>query len=147
VRFRTKILPAGKTAAGIEVPADVVAALGSSKRPPVRATINGYTYRSTVAVMGGKFMLGVSNEVRKNSGVAAGDTVEIDLELDTQAREVELPADFAAALGRDAKAKKFFESLSYSAKLRLVTPINVKAPDVRKARIAKTVKSLAEGKG
>ncbi len=60
MRFRTRILPAGKTAAGIEVPAKVVAALGSSKRPPVRATINGFTYRSTVAVMGGKFMLGVS---------------------------------------------------------------------------------------
>jgi hypothetical protein len=146
MRFRTKILPAGKTAAGIEVPAKVVAALGSSKRPPVRATINGYTYRSTVAVMGGKFMLGVSNEVRQNAGVAAGDTVDIDLELDTQTREVALPADFAAALNRDTKAKKLFDGLSYSAKLRLVTPIDVKNPDVRKERIAKTVKQLSEGK-
>src|SRR5258708_10272118 len=102
MRLRTKILPAGKTAAGIEVPAKVVAALGSSKRPPVRATINGFTYRSTVAVMGGKFMLGVSNEVRKSAGVAAGQTVDIDLELDTAPREVELPADFATALNRDA---------------------------------------------
>jgi hypothetical protein len=146
MRFRTKILAAGKTAAGIEVPAKVVAALGSSKRPPVRATINGYTYRSTVAVMGGKFMLGVSNEVRKNAGVEAGQTVDIDLELDTQAREVELPPDFAAALARDAKAKKFFAGLSYSAKLRLVTPINVKNPEVRKERIAKTVAGLREGR-
>jgi hypothetical protein len=145
MRFRTKILAAGKTAAGIEVPAKVVAALGSSKRPPVRATINGYTYRSTVAVMGGKFMLGVSNEVRKSAGVEAGQTVDIDLELDTQAREVELPPDFAAALAREAKAKKFFEGLSYSAKLRLVTPINVKNADVRKERIAKTVAGLRAG--
>ena len=146
MRFRTKILPAGKTAAGIEVPANVVAALGSSKRPPVRATINGYTYRSTVAVMGGKFMLGVSNEVRSSAGVAAGDTVEIDLELDTEAREVELPPDFAAALARDAKAKKFFEGLSYSKKLRLVIPIDIKAVEVRKQRIAKTVEQLREGR-
>ncbi|HEX9475796.1 MAG TPA: YdeI/OmpD-associated family protein [Candidatus Dormibacteraeota bacterium] len=146
MRFRTKILPAGKTAAGIEVPAKVVAALGSSKRPPVRATINGYTYRSTVAVMGGKFMLGVSNEVRSSAGVAAGDTVEIDLELDTEAREVELPPDFAAALARDAKAKKFFEGLSYSKKLRLVIPIDIKAVEVRKQRIAKTVEQLREGR-
>jgi hypothetical protein len=146
MRFRTKILSAGKTAAGIEVPAKVVAALGSSKRPPVRATINGYTYRSTVAVMGGKFMLGVSNEVRKSAGVEAGQTVDIDLELDTEAREVELPPDFAAALARDAKATKFFAGLSYSAKLRLVTPINVKNPDVRKERIAKTVAGLREGR-
>jgi len=124
----------------------VVAALGSSKRPPVRATINGYTYRSTVAVMGGKFMLGVSNEVRSSAGVAAGDTVEIDLELDTEAREVELPPDFAAALARDAKAKKFFEGLSYSKKLRLVIPIDIKAVEVRKQRIAKTVEQLREGR-
>jgi hypothetical protein len=145
MRFRTKILPAGKTAAGIEVPAKVVAALGSSKRPPVRATINGYTYRSTVAVMGGKFMLGVSNEVRSSSGVAAGDTVDIDLELDTEARHVELPPDFAAALARDATAKKFFEGLSYSKKLRLVIPIDVKDVEKRKQRIAKTIQQLREG--
>jgi len=146
MRFRTKILPAGKTAAGIEVPAKVVAALGSSKRPPVRATINGYTYRSTVAVMGGKFMLGVSNEVRQSAGVAAGDTVDIDLELDTETREVELPADFAAALAKDARAKKFFDSLSYSKKLRLVIPIDIKNVETRKERIARTVAGLREGK-
>jgi predicted thioesterase len=132
MRFRTKILPAGKTAAGIEVPAKVVAALGSSKRPPVRATINGFTYRSTVAVMGGKFMLGVSNEVRKSAGVAAGDTVDIDLELDTEAREVPIPPDF-------------FEGLSYSKKLRLVIPIDVKDAETRKRRISETVAKLSSG--
>ena len=147
MRFRTKILPAGKTAAGIEVPAKVVAALGSSKRPPVRATINGFTYRSTVAVMGGKFMLGVSNEVRQSAGVAAGDTVDIDLELDTEAREVPIPPDFAAALARDAKAKKFFDGLSYSKKLRLVIPIeDAKAAETRQRRIEKTVEMLSEGR-
>jgi hypothetical protein len=146
MRFRTKILSAGKTAAGIEVPAKVVAALGSSKRPPVRVTINGFTYRSTVAVMGGKFMLGISNEVRQSAGVAAGETVDIDLELDDQPRDVELPADFAAALDRDAKAKKFFEGLSYSKKLRLVIPIDIKNVETRKQRIAETVKGLREGK-
>src|SRR5216684_2420748 len=145
MRFRTKILAAGKTAAGIEVPAKVVAALGSSKRPPVRATINGFTYRSTVAVMGGKFMLGVSNEVRKSAGVAAGDTVDIDLELDTAAREVPIPPDFAAALARNAKATKFFEGLSYSKKLRLVTPIDIKDAETRKRRISETVARLSSG--
>ncbi len=145
MRFRTKILPAGKTAAGIEVPAKVVAALGSSKRPPVRATINGFTYRSTVAVMGGKFMLGVSNEVRKSAGVAAGETVDIDLDLDTEAREVPIPPDFAAALARSVKAKKFFEGLSYSRRLRLVIPIDVKDPETRKRRISETVARLSSG--
>src|ERR1700694_4490631 len=145
MRFRTKILPAVETAAGIEIPAKVVAALGSSKRPPVRATINGFTYRSTVAVMGNKFMVGVPPVFREGAGVAAGDVVDVDLELDTAPREVELPVDFAAALNRDAKAKKFFAGFSYSAKTRLVIPINVKAPDVRKERIAKTVAQLREG--
>jgi hypothetical protein len=146
MRFRTKILQSGKTAAGIEVPAKVVAALGSSKRPPVRATINGFTYRSTVAVMGGKFMVGVPPVFREGAGVAAGDMVEVDLELDTAPREVELPPDFAAALVRDAKAKEVFEGLSFSARLRLVLPINVKSPEVRKERIAKTVAQLKQGK-
>ncbi|MEO8744073.1 MAG: DUF1905 domain-containing protein [Candidatus Dormiibacterota bacterium] len=86
-KVRGKLLQAGKTATGIEIPAKVVAALGGSKRPPVRATINGYTYRSSIAPMGGTFMLGVSEEVRKNAGVARGDVVEVTLELDTEVRE------------------------------------------------------------
>src|ERR1700704_5988877 len=146
MRFRTKILQAGKTATGIEVPAKVVAALGSSKRPPVRATINGYTYRSTVAVMGGTYMLGISDDVRKAAGVAGGDTIDVDLELDSAPREVELPADFAAALNRNVKAKKFFAGLSFSKKTILVRALDVKAVDVRKERIAKTVEQLGEGR-
>jgi hypothetical protein len=146
MRFRGKILQAGKTATGIEVPAKVVAALGSSKRPLVRATINGYTYRSAVAVMGGTFMLGISEEVRKGAGVAGGDVIDIDLELDTEAREVELPPDFAAALARNAKAKKFFDGLSYSKKVVLVTPLKIKDAEARKQRIASAVKQLNEGR-
>src|ERR1700675_3984168 len=102
MRFRTKILQSGKTAAGIEVPAKVVAALGSSKRPPVRATINGFTYRTSVASMGGKFMLGVPPEFREGAGVKPGEAVDVDLELDTEPREVAIPSDFAVALGRNA---------------------------------------------
>jgi len=146
MRFRTKILAAGKTAAGIEVPAKVVAALGSSKRPLVRATINGFTYRTSVAPMGGTFMVGVPPAFREGAGVAPGETVEIDLELDTEPRDVELPPDFAAALGRDAKARKFFAGLSFSKKTVLVRALDVKAVDVRKQRIAKTVEQLSEGR-
>jgi hypothetical protein len=147
MRFRTKILQSGKTAAGIEVPAKVVAALGSSKRPPVRATINGFTYRTSVASMGGKFMLGVPPEFREGAGVAAGDTVDVDLELDTEIREVAIPPDFAAALKRDSKAKGFFETLTYSNKRRLVIAIEaIKSPDVRERRIGKTVDELREGR-
>lgn len=147
MRFRAKILQSGKTAAGIEVPEKVVAALGSSKRPPVRATINSFTYRTSVASMGGKFMLGVPPEFREGAGVAAGDTVDIELELDTEPREVSIPPDLAAALARDARAKKFFDGLNYSNKRRLVIPIEAtKSPETRERRIAKTVEQLSDGR-
>src|ERR1700674_3951858 len=136
MRFRTKILAAGKTAAGIEVPPKVVEALGSTKVPLVRVTIKDHTYRSAVAVMGGKFMIGVSNENRKAAGVEAGDTVDVDIELDTKPRELAVPDDFTKALGRDAKAKKVFEGLSNSKKQRLVLPVaNGKTPETRQRNI------------
>ena len=148
MRFRTKILAAGKTAAGIEVPPRVVEGLGSGKVPLVLVTINGgYTYRSAVAVMGGKFMIGVSTENRKNAGVAAGDTVEVDLQLDTKPRELELPDDFVKALGTDAKAKKVFDGLSNSKKQRLFLPVaNGKTPETRQRNIDKALTALREGR-
>ena len=91
MRFHTVIKQGDKTATGIEVPAEVVAALGSSRKPPVKVTINGYTYRSTVATMGGAFMVGVSADVRDKAGVAGGDAVDVDIELDTEKREVDGP--------------------------------------------------------
>lgn len=146
MRFRAEILETGKTAAGIVVPAKVVAALGSNKRPPVRATINGYTYRTSVASMGGKFMLGVPPEFRKGAGVAGGDTVDVDLELDTEPREVLVPSDFQAALEADAQARRSFDQLSYSNKRRLLIPIaDAKSIETRQRRIAKTVAILREG--
>lgn len=147
MKFRAKILQSGKTAAGIEVPAAVVAALSSSKRPPVRATINGFTYRTSVASMGGKFMVGVPPEFREGAGVSAGDTVDIDLEVDTEPRQVSIPPDFSAALNRDSKAKQFFETLNYSNKRRLVMAIEtIKSPETRLRRIEKTVEQLGEGR-
>lgn len=147
MRFRTKILLSGKTAAGIEVPAKVVAALGSSKRPPVRATINGFMYRTSVAPMGGKFMVGIPPEFREGAGVAPGDMVDIDLALDTEPREVAVPADLAAALQRDAGAKRFFDGLNYSNKRRLVGQIeSIKSAETRQRRIEKTVEMLRAGK-
>jgi len=143
VKFRALIEGAGKTAAGIEVPAAVVAALGQSKRPPVRVTINGYTYRSTVAVLGGRFLLGVSNEVRANAGVAAGDEVEIEMELDTAAREVAVPAELAKELAADPAARQAFDALSYSKQRLLVDPVaNAKTAETRGRNIAKALSSL-----
>jgi hypothetical protein len=147
MRFRASIELAGKTATGFEVPAAVVAKLGSSKKPAVRVTIKGYTYRSTVATMGGRFMLPVSAEVRAAAGVAANDKVDVDVELDTAPREVTVPPDFARALTREPAAKRFFEGLNFSNKQRIVIAIeSAKTPETRERRIAKSVSSLREGK-
>ncbi|HEX8036598.1 MAG TPA: YdeI/OmpD-associated family protein [Ktedonobacterales bacterium] len=147
MRFRAAIQLSGKTATGIRVPEEVVAGLGSGKRPSVRVTINGYTYRSTVAPMGGEYMLPVSAEVRESAGVAAGDEVDVDVELDVAPREVSVPPDLAEALDGDAEAKQFFEGLSYSNKRRFVLSIEeAKTPETRQRRIAKAVSTLHEGK-
>src|SRR5687767_4338339 len=99
MKFHTTLKQeAGRTVTGIEVPPEVVDALGSGKRPAVKVTLNGYTYRSTVAVMGGVYMIGVSAEHRTGAGVKAGDVLDVDLELDTEKREVDVPPDLAAAI-------------------------------------------------
>ena len=142
-RFRAKVLLAGKTATGVEVPAKVVEGLGSTKRPLVKVTINGYTYRSAIAPMGGTFMLGISDEVRKAAHVAAGDTVDVDVALDTEKRDVDVPAELAKALAADPKIKKYFESLSYSGKIRLTAPIaNGKTADTRARNLDKAMREL-----
>jgi len=146
MKFRTTLELAGKTATGFKVPAEVVEALGQGKRPPVRVTINGYTYRNTVAVMGGAFMLGVSAEHRAAAGVQAGDEIEVDLELDTAPREVTVPPDFAEALDQDSEAKQRFDSLAYSHKLRHVLAIEqAKTAETRQRRIAKAISDLRQG--
>ncbi|MEO8639776.1 MAG: YdeI/OmpD-associated family protein [Chloroflexota bacterium] len=137
---------AGKTAAGIEVPAEVVTALGQTKRPPVRVTINGYTYRSTVATVGGRFMVGVSNEVRANAGVAAGDKVDVEMELDTAPREVAVPPELAKELAADPVARRAFEGLSYSKQRLLVDPVaNAKTAETRDRNIVKALSFLRGG--
>jgi len=147
VRFRTTILQAGKTATGFEIPDGIIAALGRGKRPAVTVTINGYTYRNTVAVLGGVFMIGVSAENRAGAGVAGGDEVDVDLELDTAPREVTVPADFAAALDRDADARRTFDGLSYSNRQWHVLSIEgAKTDETRQRRIAKSIDALREGR-
>jgi len=147
VRFRTTIMAAGKTAAGFEVPAEVVQALGAGRRPPVRVTINGYTYRNTVAVMGGTYMIGVSNEHRTASGARAGDVVDIDLELDTAPREVAVPPELAAALAADPAARGTFEGLSYSNKSwHALQVTGAKTEETRQRRIAKSIEALRAGR-
>jgi hypothetical protein len=148
VKFRTQLLGQdGMNATGMVIPPEVVEALGAGKRPAVKVTLNSsYTYRNTIAVMGGEYMVGVSAEHRANAGVKAGDMLDVDLELDTEKREVDLPADLAAAIDAAPEARRYFDTLSYSKKLLLVNKMNVKNPDVRQQRIEATVAQLLTGK-
>lgn len=132
---------------GFEIPADVVEALGAGKRPPVRVTINGYTYRNTVAVLQGRYMIGVSSEHRGPAKVSAADEVDVDLELDTAPRVIVVPPDFAAALDAEPAARRTFDALSYSNKSWHTLQIaGAKAAETRARRIEKSIAALAEGK-
>lgn len=147
MRFHATIEQNGKTATGIRVPDDVVDGLGAGKRPPVRVTIGDHTYRTSVASMGGVYMVGVSAENRVSARVAGGDEVDVEIELDTEAREVEVPADLEEALERDAAAKRTFDALSYSKRRWHVLSIEgAKTNETRRRRIAKSVGALREGR-
>lgn len=143
MEFTTTVLQARKTATGLPVPAEVIDALGSGKRPPVVVTLNGgYTYRSTVGVMNEQFLIPLSAEHRAASGVAAGDTVEVSLVVDAMPRTVDLPEDLAAAL-TEAGVLAAFQTLSNSRQRALVDPVvQAKAPETRLRRIEKAVESL-----
>jgi hypothetical protein len=142
-RFRTSLLASGKTATGIEVPPEVIERLGAGQRPAVLVTIGSYTYRSTVGVMGGRSLIPVSADKRRQAGIAAGDDIDVTLELDTAPRHVELPADLAEALNKDDAARRFFEGLSDSQKKWHVQSVeSAKTPETRQRRIGKSMEML-----
>ncbi|MFC6014640.1 YdeI/OmpD-associated family protein [Plantactinospora solaniradicis] len=144
MRFRTTIELGGRTATGFPVPDEVVTGLGAGKRPAVRVTVGGHTYRSTVASMGGRFMVPLSADNRTRAGVAAGDEVEVEIALDTEPREVTVPADLADALDRQPEARRRFDALSYSQRSRYVLAVEgAKTAETRQRRIAKSVTELA----
>ena len=145
MKFQGLVLLGGKTATGFEVPPEVVAGLGTSKNPAVCVTVDGHTYRSTVATMGGKFMLPLSGENRTAAGLAAGDEADVELSLDTEPREVAVPPDFDQAISADAEARSFFDGLPYSRKLWFVLGItDAKTPETRARRVTKAVERLHE---
>ncbi|TFV63759.1 DUF1905 domain-containing protein [Blastococcus sp. CT_GayMR20] len=147
MRFRTTVELGGKTATGMPVPPEIMEALGSGKKPPVRVTVGGHTYRSTVGTRGGVYLLPLSAENRAAAGVAAGDEVEVDVELDDQPRELAVPDDLVAALAADDAARAEFERLSNSHRQRHVLAIEgAKAPETRARRVAKAVEMLREGR-
>lgn len=144
--FRATLILGGKTATGIQVPDAVVEGLGAGKRPPVRVTVNGYTYRTTVAPMGGAFWIPLAAEHRTAAGVQAGDEVEVRMELDTEPRAVDVPDDLAAALAAQPGAKEAFAKLSYSNQRRHVLSVeDAKTPETRQRRVDKVLAALREG--
>lgn len=146
-KFKAVLRLEGKTATGIQVPTEIIAALGTSKRPAVRVTLKDHTYRTTVAAYGEIFMIPVAAHHREAAGLTAGDEVEVTIALDTEPREVTVPPDFSAALDKEPTAKKFFEGLSYSNKRRFVLSIEDAITDeTRRRRIEKSVVMLREGK-
>jgi antitoxin component of MazEF toxin-antitoxin module len=143
MRFRATVELGGKTATGIQVPAEVVTELGSHRRPSVRVSVGGHTYRTTVAPMGGAYFVPLSAENRTAAGVAAGDEVDVNIELDVEPREVAVPADLAAALAGQSGAGEAFEALSYSRRKEHVRQVETaKAAATRERRIAKVLDSL-----
>jgi antitoxin component of MazEF toxin-antitoxin module len=147
MRFRTTLHQSSKTATGIRVPEEVMSALNAGKGPKVAVTINGYTYRSSVATVNGGPMIGVSEAVRAATGVKGGDEIEVDVELDTEPRVLAIPDDLAAALDGDAAARATFDRLSYSNQRFWVDPITAaKSAETRARRVEKAVAALREGR-
>lgn len=147
MKYRTTIRQTGANTTGIPVPPEVMEGLGGGKRPAVIVRIGDFSYRSSVASMGGESMISLSAERREASGLKGGDDVEVELTLDTTPREVEVPPDLQAALDAEPAAKAFFGSLAYSHKLRHVLSITeAKTDETRRRRIDKAVATLRAGR-
>jgi hypothetical protein len=143
MKLRATLELHGKTATGFEVPAEVVESLGSGKRPAVTVTIHEHSYRTTISRMGGVFLIPVSAENRGAAGITAGETVEMDIVLDTAPRTVEVPADLAVALASVPGARAAFDSLSFTFRREHASAVEgAKAAATRERRITKIVSTL-----
>jgi antitoxin component of MazEF toxin-antitoxin module len=137
----------GKAATGVIIPDDLIEELGHGRRPPVRVKVNGYEYRTTVGAMGGRAMVGVSAAIRKETGLVAGDKIEVELVVDKTPREVDVPADFAKALAGTPATREFFDGLSNSLQRYHVDNVNAaKTEETRQRRIDKAVALFRAGK-
>jgi hypothetical protein len=146
VTFQTTVAASGNNT-GIEVPGDLIEQLAAGKRPPVLVNVNGYEYRNTVAVMGGRHMISISGAVRNATGLKGGDPIRVTLTVADTARDVNVPPDFAAALATDERARAFFGKLSNSMQRYHVDNINgAKSADTRQRRIDKAIALFLDGK-
>ncbi|GCD95964.1 YdeI/OmpD-associated family protein [Embleya hyalina] len=142
MRFHT-LVEAPEPMRGLEVPPEVVAALGGGARPPVTITVNGHSWKSRVAILRGRHLLGLGNANRQAAGVAIGDEVEVELELDTEPRVVVEPEDFARALDADPLARAAYDDLAHSHKRAHVRAVeSAKKPETRRRRIEKAITTL-----
>lgn len=142
MKFRAKVIPSGNATA-VVIPPNVVKALGSGPRPLIAVTVNGHTWRSRVALMRGQCLVGISAANRAASGISEGDSVEVNLKLDTEPRVVRAPPDLAKALKDDPEASAVFDHLPFGLKRKHVTAIEeAKSPEVRKRRIVALVKRM-----
>ena len=142
MKFRTYVEPA-EPMRGLEVPEEVVEALGGGRRPRVTITINGHSWKSRVAIMRGRYLLGLSNANRQAAGVVTGDEVEVEVESDAEPPVVVEPADFARALDADPVARAAYDRLAYSHKREHVLAIeSAKKPETRIRRIEKALAML-----
>jgi len=146
MKFRAIVELGGKSATGIPVPDEVVSALGAGKKPPVKVSVGRHEYRTTVAVMGGRFMIPLSADNRTKAGVAAGDEIEVGIELDDAPREADVPQDLLEELARHPEAKQAFEAMSYSNKKRISLSVeSAKTAETRQRRVRKAIEELEKG--
>ena len=143
MRLRLELLGHGGNTAGFEIPDAVVEELGGGRRPKVVVTVGAHTWRSSIANMGGRFMLGVSMANREAAGVAAGQVLDVDVELDTAPRTVEVPDDLAAELEGDADARSRWDGWSFTRQNEAArTLTEARKPETRARRLAKVLAEL-----
>ncbi|MET0419184.1 MAG: YdeI/OmpD-associated family protein [Actinoplanes sp.] len=147
MRLRAELQRTGGNTTGFQVPDDFVASLDGGGRPKVAVTVNGFTFRSSIAKMGDSYWLGVSAERRAAAGVEGGQVYDLDVELDAAPREIEVPDDLRVALDADPAASAFWDTLSFSNKRFHVDQLTAaKTAETRARRVAKSLSLLSAGK-
>jgi hypothetical protein len=143
MRLRLELKGQGGNTAGFEIPDEVIEELGGGRRPKVVVTVGNHTWRSSIANMGGTFMLGVSMANRAAAGVSAGETLDVDIELDTAPRTVEVPDDLAAQLKQDASAAAAWDAWSFTRQKEAARSLTeAKKPETRASRLEKVLAEL-----
>jgi hypothetical protein len=147
IQFKALLQPRGPAAAVVLDDGQVAAVGEGARRFPVVATVNGYTWRTSVARMGGEFLLGLPREVRQGAGVEAGEEVDVTIQLDTAPREVEVPEALAAALAADPQAKASFEHMAFTHRKEYARWIaEAKQQETRQRRVERALEMIRAGK-